>query len=113
MIVLNFGHPMTEEQLAQVAELVGEAVTVVDVPNQILNEYGIIEQIEEKLETAGVTEEMIDDGVIINPPGLGVSAAVLMAVFYERFKTFPRVIRMVRDGDALPPKFVVKEVVEF
>ena len=45
MIILNFSHPLTPEDLARIAELTGEESEVIKVPTQFDHERPFAEQV--------------------------------------------------------------------
>ncbi len=58
MIVVNFGHPITEAQRAQVERLAGQPVErIIDVPTQFDDAQPFAPQVERLVATAGLTSE--------------------------------------------------------
>lgn len=112
MIILNFAHPLNDAQLEQVRDMTGEPVDdVIDVPSQIDIAQPLAPQIVEKvsglpLDAAAWQHEAL----LVNPPALNFSAAVLLAELHGRMGYFPPCLRLRPVPEALVPRFEVAEV---
>lgn len=113
MIVLNFGHPLTEEHLLQVQSIVGERVEEVrDVDAQIDPDRELVSQVVQKVDELGYSpQEWQTLPFLLNPPSLNVIAVVLIAELHGRMGYFPPVLRLRPVAGALPPRFEVAEVI--
>jgi hypothetical protein len=96
MLVLNFTHPLTEEQRAQIETLGGTAIEEVrTIPVQIEQSAPLAEQIVAIADAVGLaSEEWQTRSVVINPPGYAPAAFVLLAEIHARMGHFPTLIRM-------------------
>lgn len=96
MIILNFSHPITDEQQAKIAELAGVINTNTrTIPVQIDQEQPLAAQISHLVDAIGFTpqEWQILD-LLINPPGYAPAAFVLLAELHGRIGHFPSLIRL-------------------
>ena len=112
MRILNFAHPLTAENLAQIEALTGVKVEEVkEVPSQIDPQQSLEPQIEALLDGLGLTAgEWQTAPLIINLPALNYSAAVLLAQLHGRMGHFPPVLRLRPAPGSLIPRFEVAEI---
>lgn len=112
MIVLNFGHPLTEPQIAAVKELYSvETVQVIDVKVQVDMNQPLAPQITALVDGIGITGEQYQtQPILVNLPGLAPAGAVLLAELHGRMGYFPPIIRMKQVAGP-PPVFEVAEIV--
>lgn len=96
MIILNFGHPITDEQKTQIERLAGIAITSTRTLSvQIHQEQPLTAQICELVETIELTsQEWQALPLLINPPGYAPAALVLLAELHGRMGHFPTLIRL-------------------
>lgn len=112
MYVLNFTHPITDEQLDQLTKLLGTDLDVMDMPTQLDLSRPIVEQIEGILDSVDWSStDWQTKQFIVNPPGLSTAASVLLAAVHGRVGYFPPVIVLRREEGTTPPKFLISEVV--
>lgn len=113
MVLLNFSHPLTAEQLQQLEELTGRKVDrVVEIDAQIDPQQPIVPQITAMADRAGLTpQEWQTLPIVINPPSLNFSAVTLLAELHGRCGYFPPVVRLRPVPEAVPPRFEVAEIV--
>ena len=96
MLVLNFTHPITHEQQAQIEALADtSAEEVRTIPVQINQEMPLEPQIVSIVEAVGLSsEEWQTLPLLINPPGYAPAAFVLLAELHGRIGHFPSLIRL-------------------
>lgn len=113
MVLINFSHPFTPEQLQQIRELTGKEIErLIDVDAQIDLQGPIVPQIVAMVDRVGLTpQEWQTLPIIVNPPSLNFSAVVLMAELHGRCGYFPAAVRLRPVSGAVPPKFEVAEIV--
>ena len=117
MIVVNFSHALTTDQLARIEELTGAAVErVIDVPTQFDHDIPFAEQIPGLVAAAGLTKrewEGVPSGSapLVNLPAYAPIAAMLLAYLHGLSGHFPAVLRLRPRHDAAVPTFEVAEVV--
>ncbi len=114
MIVLNFAHPITEEQRAQIEALTGQSLArVVDIPSQIDVQKPIAPQVTAMADAVGFSPtEWQTLPILVNPPSLNFSAVALLAELHGRMGYFPPIVRLRRVEGSVPPRFEVAEVVD-
>ncbi len=114
MVLLNFSHPLTAEQLRRIEELAGEAVDrVVGVDAQIDPQEPLAPQVAALADRAGLTpEEWQTLPILVVPPSLSFSAVTLLAELHGRCGYFPPVVRLRPVPGAVPPRFEVAEILD-
>jgi len=112
MLLLNFGHPLTDAQLARIRELAGRDIErVVGVPTQFDHARPFDEQIRELLATVPLSpEQWQTTPLLVNPPSLAPITAVLLAEIHGRSGYFPTIIRLRPMAGSVPPQFEVAEL---
>jgi hypothetical protein len=112
MILLNFAHPLTREQIAQIEDLSCQKIaSVIEIPSQIDSEQPLAPQVVAMADAAGLTpQQWQTESILINLPSLNYSAVLLIAELHGRMGYFPPCVRLRPVKDALPPRFEVAEV---
>lgn len=112
MILLNFSHPLTPAQVAQIEALAGQAVArVLEVHSQIDPQQPLGPQITALVDSAGLTPaQWQSEPLLVNPPSLNYSAALVIAELHGRMGYFPVCLRLRPIKDAVPPQFEVAEL---
>ena len=113
MILLNFGHPLTADHLAQIESLTGAAIArVIDRPPQFDLALPFAPQAEALADSVELSsEEWQTTPLLVNPPALNLIALTLLAHLHGRMGYFPAVVRLRPVPDATPLRFEVAEVV--
>ncbi|HHW39905.1 MAG TPA: hypothetical protein GXX19_01895 [Syntrophomonadaceae bacterium] len=113
MIVINYSHPLTAEQLQQLEELLGNKVEqVIEIDAQIDLQQPIAPQVAALADRAGLTsKEWQTLSILIVPPSLNFSAVTLLAELHGRMGYFPPVLRLRPVAGSLPPRFEVAEII--
>lgn len=96
MLILNFTHPLTQEQQAQIEALANTSIDEVrTIRVQINQEEPLEPQITALVDAVGLSsEEWQTHHILINPPGYAPAAFVLLAELHGRIGHFPALIRM-------------------
>jgi hypothetical protein len=96
MLILNFTHPLTDEQRTQITLLTNIAIEEVrNFPVHINQDKPLEPQIVSIVDAARLTsEEWQTLPLLINPPGYAPAAFVLLAELHGRIGHFPSLIRM-------------------
>lgn len=112
MILVNFSHPLSNDQMAQLQALLGAPIErVVEVHSQIEPDQPLAPQVTAMVDQAGLTlEEWQNAPIIVNPPSLNFSAVLLIAELHGRMGYFPACVRLRPVNGAIPPRFEVAEV---
>ncbi|MBV8822301.1 MAG: hypothetical protein JO123_05870 [Ktedonobacteraceae bacterium] len=96
MLILNFTHPLTEENIAQIKALAASTIDEIrTIPVQINQNEPLEPQITAIVDAVQLTsEEWQTRSLLINPPGYAPAAFVLLAELHGRIGHFPTIIRM-------------------
>lgn len=112
MLVLNFAHPFTDEQLTQIATLTAATPEVRFISTQVDRSRPIVEVALELVNAADLSsEEWQTWPLLINPPGLAPLALALVAEIHGRSGYFVPILNMCPIPDVVPPRFTVAEIV--
>jgi len=112
MLLLNYSHPLTSDQLAHIASLTGQPIDrVVDLNSQIDTGQPLTPQIITLMDSAGLTpRQWQTEAILVNLPSLNFSAAALLAELHGHMGYFPPVVRLRPVKGAVPPRFEVAEI---
>lgn len=112
MILVNFSHPLSTEQIQQLEALIGQAIErVIEVHSQIEPDQPLGPQVTAMVDRVGLSmEEWQNAPIVINPPALNFSAVVLIAELHGRMGYFPACVRLRPVNGSIPPRFEVAEV---
>ncbi len=101
MLVLNFTHPLTNKQRAQIEALANTSIEEVrTIPVQINQEEALEPQITSIVDATNLSsEEWQTRPLLINPPGYAPAAFVLLAEIHGRIGHFPTIIRLRPKSD--------------
>ncbi|MEW6228134.1 MAG: CRISPR-associated protein Csx15 [Bacillota bacterium] len=112
MVVLNFSHPLTGEQLHQLEELTGRKVgRVIDIDAQIDVQHPMTPQVVAMADRARLTsQEWQTLPILVCAPSLNFSAVTLLAELHGRCGYFPPVARLRPIAGSVPTRFEVAEV---
>ncbi len=112
MILLNYAHPLTPAQLAQVEALTGHKVEqMIELRCQIDAQQPLLPQVTALVEAAGLSpEEWQMAPLLINPPSLNYIAVALLAELHGRCGYFPAMLRLRPVSASAAPQFEVAEV---
>jgi len=128
VILLNFAHPITDEQLEQIErelnlDVTGENIIVLDVRCQFDDDKPfaeqvealeidepLAEQVEALVDSAGITEWQTLP-LLVNLPALSSAAALVLAEIHGRCGYYPSCIRL-KKADRLPTRYVLAEILD-
>ena len=113
MILINFSHPITTEQLKQLEALARQPIErVIDVPTQFDPAQPFVAQVTALVDGVGLApSEWQSLPIVVNPPSLNLIAVTLLAELHGRMGYFPTVLRLRPVADSTPPRFEVAEVI--
>ncbi|NTU79610.1 MAG: hypothetical protein HGA45_09435 [Chloroflexales bacterium] len=112
MLLLNFAHPLTTIQREQIARLLGTIPEERDIPVQINQAQPLASQIVTLANAAGLSPtEWQTTPLVINPPGLAIVTALLLAELHGRSGGFPTMIRIRPIPERTPTTYEVAEVI--
>jgi hypothetical protein len=113
MIVVNFGHPLTEAQRSGIEQLAAQPVErVIAVPTQFSHDQPFAEQARALIDQIELTPtEWQIAPLLINLPSLNTIAAVVIAELHGRMGYFPAILRLRPVAGSVPPQFEVAEII--
>ncbi len=96
MLILNFSHRLTDQQLEQIKAFTNASVEeVCNFPIRLNQAEPLEPQITAIVDTVGLSsEEWQTRSLLINPPGYAPAALVLLAELHGRMGHFPALIRL-------------------
>lgn len=114
MILLNFSHPITAAQLAQIAALAGQPVTrILDVPTQFDEQQPFVPQLAALLAAVDLTpEQWQGEPILVVLPSLNFIAAALLAELHGRMGYFPPVVRTRPVTGSVPRRYEIAELLD-
>jgi len=112
MILLNFSHPLTREQLDRIVELAGQPIEqLLNLPVHFDNEQEFEPQLETLLSRLPLSAEELQTGsILVNPPSLNYITAILLAKLHGLLGYFPAVVRLRPQANSLPTRYEVAEI---
>ncbi|MBF0528725.1 MAG: hypothetical protein HQK55_05535 [Deltaproteobacteria bacterium] len=112
MLILNFAHPLTNEQLEQIERILGKSVREVrDIQTHFDNCQPVAPQTVALADACELSpHDWQTQPLLVVPPSLSTIAATLLAEIHGRAGYFPPIIR-VCPGLDLPSRYVVSEIV--
>ena len=113
MLILNFTHPLTPEQRAQIEALAQTSIEEVrTIPVQIDQAEPLEPQITTIVDAVGLSsEEWQTRPFLVNPPGYAPAAFVLLAELHGRIGHFPSLIRLRPLPGSTPTVYEVAELI--
>ena len=113
MIVLNYAHPLTSEQRAQIAALVGAEAEIRNLPLHIDRAMPLADVARALADDVGLDGEQWQTlPIVVNPPGLAPLALALLAEMHGRRGDFVPVLNIRPVLGSLPMRYEVAEVVD-
>lgn len=113
MQVINFSHPLTSEQIAQIEGQLGRSVDDTrNVRVQLDLNQPFVPQVVDLVDSLGITAEQWQTGnFLFVLPALSAAAAIVVAELHGRTGYFPAIVRLRPVPDALVTTFEVAEIV--
>lgn len=114
MILLNFSHPITDAQRAQIEELTRTSIAaVVTAMPQFDEQAPFIPQLDALLTEIELTpDQWQSEPILVVLPSLNFIAALLLAELHGRMGYFPPVVRTRPVADTLPRRYEVAEIMD-
>ena len=112
MILVNFSHPLSAEQIQQVEKMVGQKIDqVIEIRSQIDPQKPLEEQVLRMVDRVPLTPaQWQTEPILINPPSLNFTAVLMVADLHGRMGFFPAFLRLRPVEGAIPPRFEAAEV---
>ena len=112
IVLLSYTHPLTSDQLAQVAALLGEPPDQRRIAVQVDRARPLAEVAAELADAAALgPAEWQTSALLINPPALAPVALALAAELHGRCGYFPAMLNVRPIAGANPPRYEIAEVV--
>ncbi len=113
MLILNYSHPLTPDQLAQLEALTGQPIAEVrDIPTQVDVSAPLAPQATALAEAAQLSAAAWQTApLLLVPPALNFVAVALIAELHGRMGYFPPVVRLRPMTGALPPRYEIAEII--
>ncbi|WP_240695938.1 CRISPR-associated protein Csx15 [Candidatus Chloroploca sp. Khr17] len=113
ILVLNYSHPLTQEQRTQIAECCGvSTLEVRDLLAQIDRARPLADIAQELANAADLTPEAWQTTpIILNPPALAPVALALVAELHGRCGGFPTMLNIRPVAQSVPTRYEVAEIV--
>jgi hypothetical protein len=113
MRIINFAHPLTENNILQIESLAQQKVdSVISIPSQFDPSVDFVPQVNQLIKSMNVgAHDWQTETILVNLPSLNTIAAVLLAELHGRMGYFPAVIRLRAVDGAIPQKFEVAEII--
>jgi len=113
LVLINFSHPITVEQVQQIEALSEQKVDqVIERSVQFDNQKPYLPQVKSLLNGVPLTPSQWQTlPLVVNLPALNVIAAVLLAELHGRMGYFPTILRLRMVEGSLPPRYEVAELI--
>jgi len=113
LYLLNFSHPVTDEQLTQIKKIIGaEQMEVVDVSTHFDNDMPFEPQLQALMAGLPISGRQLQtEQILIIPPALNFITAMVLAELHGRMGYFPPMVRIRSIANSLPPRYEVAEIV--
>ena len=112
MTIINFSHPLTDDNLRQVEALTEQKVErVINIQKQFDNAQPFAEQARTLVQSVGLSSEQWQTApFVINLPAFSAIAALVLAEVHGRMGHFPAVLRLRPMPNSTPQQFEVAEI---
>ena len=112
LTLLNFAHPITATQRAQIITLTGQVnLRIWELSLSLDHHAPFAAQIADLLDGLGLSRAAWQSApLLVNPPGFSPAAAVLIAELHGRLGHFPSILRIRPVASSNPPQYEVAEI---
>ena len=112
MILINFGHPISEDQRAAIESLAGSPVSrLIDVETHFDSASSFDAQARQLVDSVGLTAvEWQTETLLVSLPTLHVGAAIVLADLHGRIGYFPSVVRLKPVQGSATSRFELAEI---
>lgn len=112
-LVLNYTHPFSDEQHAELTALLGSPPTVRDLAMHIDRARPLADIAVALADAAALTaQQWQTQPIILNPPALAPVAVALLAEIHGRAGYFVPIVSVRPVAGALPPRFEIAEIAD-
>lgn len=111
MLVLNYAHPLSDDQLRQLEQLLGRLPDIRELPNQVDRSRPLADIARELADAAGLSpREWQTLPLILNPPGLTPTALALIAELHGRCGGFLSILHIRPIEGSTPTRYEIAEM---
>ncbi len=112
MIVVNFAHPLNDEQVTQLTALLGEKPKVLFIDTHVDRSLPLATVAYQLVEAVGLgTNVWQTERIVVNPPGLAPVALAVIAEIHGRSGFFPTIINIRPVSNTDPTRYEIAELV--
>ncbi len=112
MLLLNFAHPLTSDQIEQLTALLKQPPDLRNIPTQVDRSRPLAEIATALADATGLAPaDWQTQPFIINPPGLAPLALALIAELHGRCGYFPPILNIRPVAGALPPRYEIAAII--
>lgn len=114
MLLLNFSHPITPAQAAQIEAQTGQSIArTIDLPTQFNEQQPFAPQLAVLLAAIDLTPaQWQGEPILVMLPSLNFIAGMLLAELHGRMGYFPPVVRTRPVANTLPRRYEVAEILD-
>jgi hypothetical protein len=112
MILLNFSHPLSAEQLLIAESLVSSKFTsIIDIKTHLDHQTSFPLQVKKLVGDTHLTSQQWQNSkILVVPPSLSIISCILLSELHGRMGYFPAVLRVKPVPGSTPPVFEPAEV---
>ena len=112
MILLNFSHPLSAEQLLIAESLVSSKFTsIIDIKTHLDHQTSFPSQVKKLVGDITLTSQQWQNSkILLVPPSLSIVSCILLSELHGRMGYFPAVLRVKPVPGSTPPVFEPAEV---
>ena len=112
MILLNFSHPLSAEQLLIAESLVSSKFTsIIDIKTHLDHQTSFPSQVKKLVGDITLTSQQWQNSkILLVPPSLSIVSCILLSDLHGRMGYFPAVLRVKPVPGSTPPVFEPAEV---
>jgi hypothetical protein len=112
MLLLNYAHPITDDQAHQLEAALGGRPDIRDIPAQVDRTRSLAEVAAALADGAGLSpQEWQTTPLLLNPPGLASVALALIAEIHGRSGYFVPIVNVRPVAGSMPPRYEIGEIV--
>lgn len=112
MILLNFSHPLSAEQLLIAESLVSSKFSsIIDIKTHLNHQTSFPSQVKKLVSDISLTSQQWQNSkILVVPPSLSIISCILLSELHGRMGYFPAVLRVKPVPGSTPPVFEPAEV---
>ncbi len=112
LTLLNFAHPITQDQKIELEKLLKSKLNEIYIPTQLDHSLDFEVQIKALVNSTKISSDRFQKGdFIVNLPGFSPAVGTLVAELHGRMGHFPTIIRLKPVDGSAPIKYEVAQVI--